>query len=115
MNDDFLTLKMLMVSEAAAERNVVRRVAAEASIPIEVTEAEAVRDSTAATELLSRASYDVVLFDSRIPKNERQVLIDAIRAAKSRPLAILIGAAEMKTREVLTDGLEVDGALAKPI
>ena len=43
------------------------------------------------------------------------MLLNAIRAAPSRPLAILIGAAAMKTREVFTDGLEVDGALAKPI
>ena len=42
-------------------------------------------------------------------------MLDAIRAAPSRPLAVLIGPAAMKTREVLTDGLEVDSALAKPI
>jgi CheY-like chemotaxis protein len=115
MSDDFLTLKMLVVSEAATEREIVRRVAAEVSLPIELTEAEDVRDSAAADELLARAPYDIVLFDSRMPKSNRQVLLDAIRKAKSRPLAILVGAAEMKTREVLTDGLEVDGALAKPI
>ena len=66
-------------------------------------------------ELLARGKYDVVFFDSRIPRQARQDLLNAIRAAPSRPLAILIGAAAMKTREVLTDGLEVDSALAKPI
>ena len=57
----------------------------------------------------------MVFFDSRIPKQGRLELLNAIRAAPSRPLAVLVGAAAMKTREVLTDGLEVDSALAKPI
>ena len=52
---------------------------------------------------------------SRPPKQARRELLDVIRAAPSRPLAVLIGPAPMKTREVLTDGLEVDSALAKPI
>jgi CheY-like chemotaxis protein len=43
------------------------------------------------------------------------MLLEVSRAAASRPLAILIGAAEMKTRRVITDGLEIDGTLAKPI
>ena len=60
-------------------------------------------------------AFDVVFADSRMPKAGRQQLLDAIRAAKERPLAILVGAAELKTREVLTDGLAVDGVLAKPI
>jgi CheY-like chemotaxis protein len=115
MIDDFLTLNLLIISEAAAEREIVRRVAAEAPIPVEVTEVDASGSAAATAELLARASYDIVFFDSRMPKADRQATLDVIRAAKNRPLAILIGAAEMKTREVLTDGLEVDGVLAKPI
>jgi CheY-like chemotaxis protein len=65
--------------------------------------------------LLARGSYDVVFFDSRISKHARQELLNASRAAQSRPLAVLVGSAAMKTREVLTDGLKVDSALAKPI
>jgi CheY-like chemotaxis protein len=42
-------------------------------------------------------------------------VLQAARAARGRPLVILIGAAKLKTREVLTDGLAVDGVLAKPI
>jgi CheY-like chemotaxis protein len=114
MIDDFLTLKMLIVSDAAAEREAIRRVAVEASIPIEVTEVEPGAKINAITDLLS-TPFDIVLFDSRMPKGDRQTLLEAIRAAQSRPLAILVGAAEMKSREVLTDGLEVDGTLAKPI
>jgi CheY-like chemotaxis protein len=107
---------MLIVSEAAPEREAVRAAATQASVPIQVEEVDAAADATAACTLLARdGAFDVVLFDSRMPRAERQKLLDATRDASGRPLAILVGAAEMKTREVLTDGLLVDGVIAKPI
>jgi DNA-binding NtrC family response regulator len=115
MTDDFLTLKMLIVSEAAPERELVRQAAMQASIPIDVSELEAASDAVAMGEMLARQDFDVVLFDSRLSKSTRQELLNAIREAPSRPLAVLIGPAAIKTREVLTDGLAVDSALAKPI
>jgi CheY-like chemotaxis protein len=115
MDDDFFSLKTLIVSEAAPERELLRQAAAQVSIPVEVAEIETAGDPIAMGELLARGKFDVVFFDSRIPKQGRVELLNAIRAAPSRPLAVLVGAAAMKTREVLTEGLEVDSALAKPI
>jgi len=115
MTDDFFTLKVLIVSEAAAERELVRQAAMQASIPIDVSELDAARDPIATGELLARHDFDVVFFDSRLSKATRQEILNAIRQAPHQPLAVLIGPAAMKTREVLTDGLEVDSALAKPI
>jgi CheY-like chemotaxis protein len=115
MSDDFVSLKVLVISEAAPERALVRQAATQASIPIDVSELEAAGDPIAMGELLAKQNLDVVFFDSRIPKLARQELLNAIRAAPSRPLAVLIGAATIKTREVVTDGLEVDSTLAKPI
>jgi DNA-binding NtrC family response regulator len=106
---------MLVVSEATPERELLRQAALQVSVPVDVAELDTVGDPTATGELLARGGYDVVFFDSRLVKPARQLLLDAIRAAPSHPLAILIGPAQMKTREVLTDGLEVDSALAKPI
>lgn len=115
MPDDFISLKMLIVSDSVVERDLIRNEASFASIPVEVTTVDATDDGAAACALLAKESADVVLCDSRISKSGRQKLFDAVRAAKDRPLAILIGAASLKTREVLTDGLVVDGVLAKPI
>lgn len=115
MKDDFFSLKILIVSEAASERKLLRQIAAQTSIPAEVTEIEAIGDPIAMGELLARGMYDVIFLDSRFPRQTRQDLLNAIRAAPTRPLAVLIGAAAMRSREVLTDGLEVDSALAKPI
>jgi CheY-like chemotaxis protein len=115
MSDDLISMKMLIVSEAASERELVRRASAEASIPIEALELVAPEDSLGMKELLARENFDVVFFDSRIPKPARHELLTAILAAPSRPLAVLIAPATIKTREVFTDGLEVDSAVAKPI
>jgi CheY-like chemotaxis protein len=114
MRDDVISMKILIVSEAAPERDLLRRVSAEASIPV-ASELDTPGDPVVMRDLLARENFDAVFFDSRIAKPARQELLDAIRATLSRPLAILIAPAVIKTREVFTDGLEVDGALAKPI
>ncbi len=115
MSDDFISMKMLVVSEAVSDRELLRRASAEASIPVEATELDAPGDPGTMAELLGRQNFDVVLFDSRIAKPTRQEFLNVIRAAPSRPLAVLIAPATIKTREVFTDGLDVDSALAKPI
>jgi hypothetical protein len=56
MSDDFFSLKMLIVSEAAPERQLICQAAAQASVPTEVTELEAVGDPIAMGELLARVS-----------------------------------------------------------
>ena len=114
MSDDFVTLKVLIVSEAPAERELLRRVASQVSVPVDVIEiADAGRAATC--DFLSRDSADVVFLDSRMPKPDRQAVLEAARAAKGLPLVVFVGPADIRTREVMTDGLACDGVLAKPI
>jgi CheY-like chemotaxis protein len=115
MSDDFISMKILVVSDVAPERELLRRASAEASIPIDALELDAPGDPVAMSELFALQNFDVVFFDSRIAKPVRHELLNVIRAAPSRPLAVLIAPAAIKTREVITDGLEVDSALAKPM
>jgi two-component system chemotaxis response regulator CheY len=115
MDDDLISLKMLLISEAASERELLRGVLSQASVPIDLVEIETARDHDAACARLAKEAFDAVLFDSRMPKAGRHAVLQAARAARGHPLTILIGAAKLKTREVLTDGLAVDGVLAKPI
>jgi CheY-like chemotaxis protein len=115
MTDEILSLKMLIVSEAAPERELIRRAALKGSVPIEVTEIETAGDASAARAAIDGGKLDTVFFDSRMPKLERQILLEAIRTGPGRPLAVLVGASQLKTREVITEGLDVDGVLAKPI
>ena len=115
MSDDLISIKIAIVSEAAPEREILHQAASQSSIPVEVSEIDPSADAAAMSKSLAEGAYDVVFFDSRIAKASRQTLLDGLREAPSRPLAIFVGAAELKTRGVLTDGLAVDGTLAKPI
>jgi CheY-like chemotaxis protein len=115
MIDDLVLLRMLIVSEAKPERDLVWRAASEASVPIEIIEEKVAREHAAACELLAGSAFDAVFLDSRMPRAGRQAVIDAARESSGRPLVILVGAAALKTRKVLTDGLVVNGVLAKPI
>jgi CheY-like chemotaxis protein len=115
MSDELISLKMLIVSGVPGERDLIRRAASEASIPIEVVETDPASDAAEARALLQDGGFDLVFSDSRIPKSIHLKLIEAIRAAKERPLSILIGPAGLKTRAVLTDGLPIDSVLGKPI
>ena len=115
MTDDLVTLKMVVVSEAPAERELLRRAASQVSVPIDVVEVGDAGLAAPACNLLIMDTPDIVFLDSRMPKPDRQEVVDAARRAKGQPLVVLIGAADIKTREVLTDGLAVDGVLAKPI
>src|SRR5947207_5410750 len=115
MSDHRVSFKMVVVSEAAPERELLRRAALDAAFPVEFAETESATDPAPACALLGEQAVDFIFLDSRMPKAGRQAVLDAARAAPGRPLVVLIGPAILKTREVLSDGLAVDGVLAKPI
>ena len=106
MTDEFVSLKVMIVSETAADRELIRRGVAGASIPVMISEIVAVGGEPAALKSLASDTFDLVLFDDRMPASDKQVLLAAIRGEASQPLVVVIGAAA---------GLEVDGTLAKPL
>jgi two-component system chemotaxis response regulator CheY len=106
MTDEFVSLKVMVVSEAAADRELIRRGVGGASLPVMISEIVTVGDESAAIKGLAEDSFDVVLFDEGLPAPDKQALIAAIRGEASRPLAVVIGEAQ---------GLDVDGALPKPL
>jgi len=106
MTDDLVSLKAMIVSGDAGDRELIRRAMAGASIPVIVTEIEAAGDATAAPKALASDAYDAVLFDTAMPAQAGQALLAAIRGEPGRPLAVAIGEAS---------GLDVDCTLAKPV
>ena len=109
MTDDFVSLKVMIVSDDAAEREPIRRGVSSASIPVNISEVEAARNEAAACKLLADDAHDVVLFDSRMPAAAQQALLDAIRATPGNPLAILVGEPENDVAGRL------DGVIARPV
>ena len=115
MTDELVSFTMLVVSDVSAERDLLRRAALNSSFHVEVTEIEKCVDDQPIRALFLRESVDFIFLDSRMPKAGRQAVINAAADAKDNPLVVLVGPADIKTREVITDGLDFDGVLAKPI
>jgi two-component system chemotaxis response regulator CheY len=106
MSDEFVSLKVMVVSEAAADRELIRRGVGRASLPVLISEVVAGDDESAALKRLASDTFDVVLFDDSLPASAKQALIAAIRGEASQPLAVVLGVAAR---------LDVDGVLAKPL
>ena len=115
MTDDLVSFNMLVVSDAPAERDLLRRAALNASFHVEVSEIEKCVDAQPIRSHFLRENVDFIFLDSRMPKAGRQSVIDVAAEARGHPLVVLVGPADLKTREVLTDGLAFDALLAKPI
>jgi len=113
MTDDFVSLKVVIVSGDANERELIRRGMSSASIPVNISEIEAAHDETAACRHLSRDACDVVMFDGGMPAAAQQALLDAVRTTAGNPLAVLIG----ETAGGPATGVagRPDGAIAKPV
>jgi CheY-like chemotaxis protein len=94
MTDEFVSLKMMIVSDDAAERELIRAGASRASIPVNISEVQAADDETAACGLLAEAAHDVVVFDARMPAGRQHALVDAVRATPGNPLVVLVGQAD---------------------
>ncbi len=109
MTDEFVSLKVMVVSEAAADRELIRRGVGGASLPVIISEVATAGDERTALKSLASDTFDVVLFDEGLPASDKQTLIAAIRGEASRPLAVVIGAAQGP------QALDVDGALPKPL
>jgi CheY-like chemotaxis protein len=109
MTDELVSLKVMIVAEAEAERELSRRGVGGASIPIMLSEVVAVSDEPAALKNLVGESFDVVLFDESLPASDKQALIAAIRGEPSRPIAVVLGAGQG------AEGLDIDGALPRPL
>lgn len=106
MTDELVSLKVMIVSEAAADRELIRRGAAGASLPVMISEVATAGDESAAVKKLAREPFDVVLFDDEMPAPGKQALVAAIRGEAFRPFAVALGEAQ---------GLDIDGALGKPL
>src|ERR1051326_8146575 len=91
MTDDFVSLKVMIASADAAERELIRRGISSAPIPVLISEIEAAHDEAAACKQLAGTAHDIVLFDSRMHAGGQDALLDTIRETPGSPLAIAVG------------------------
>jgi len=118
MTADLLSVKIAIVSEVAAERELVRQAAAQVPFPMDVSEVEVTNDALAMGTSLARESFDVVFFDSRIPKPDRQTVLvlqtllwsDEVREAAFPSLdePVRISAKELELSASLVESFAAD-------
>jgi CheY-like chemotaxis protein len=82
MSGDLVSLRMLLVAASPSQQDLWRKGAAMASVPIDLTAAEA----TAAAGTLAHDAFDLCILDSGLPETDRTRVIAAARVARSAPL-----------------------------
>lgn len=87
MSGDLLTLRMMVVSAAAAVREQWREGAALASIPIEFSGC----DVAGALRAFKAGAFDVVVVDATLPVDQRNSTLAAAHALRPRPLIAVSG------------------------
>src|SRR5690242_14094160 len=89
MGDELVSLRILLFAGAAAERDVMRRGALAASIPVDVVEADTI---AAARGKMSSGNLDVVFIDVTIADHDRAALIAEAQSAAQKPFVFLVAA-----------------------
>lgn len=105
MRDDLVSLKVLVVTHTAQDRDLLREGAVLVSVPIDLVEAGNVEH---AAEALRRSDIDLVLLDGGFPDADKETLVRCARTAAKPPFVVLLAGAG----STMVDG--VDAVMAKP-
>jgi CheY-like chemotaxis protein len=108
MSDGLISLRILLLSRSAAERDLLRRGAVAASVPVEVVEAE----SIGAVPAQIAGNIDVVLADTSITEAERADLIAHAGSMERKPFLFVVAATLDEAQA--TAGGGADGVVVKP-
>jgi CheY-like chemotaxis protein len=103
MSTDLISLRVLVASRSAPQRELLRQGAGLASVPAEVVEADG---AAAAANLLANSGIDLVLLDAALPAAEKTSIGKAARASRYSPFIIAVGPDG--------DGVDVDGSVSMP-
>jgi len=104
MSGDLISLRMLAITAARPDAELLRQGAGQASVPIEFLAV----DGTAAVAALAKGGIDIVVLDGNLPQASRADIIKAARAARPAPFVV----ATAPSADVRIDG--TDGTVIKP-
>jgi DNA-binding NtrC family response regulator len=110
LEGDLVSLRVLLASPSAADRDLMRRGAVAASVPVEVAEAES---AAVARKKIGAAAVDVVFLDATIPADERFACVAQARSSEHKPFVILVAATVEAAQALVKEG-SADSAMVKP-
>ncbi len=110
MIDDLLiSLRILLFSGSAEERDLLRSGAVTAFVPVELVEAGG---SAAARAKIADNPVDIVFADASIPGAERAAFIAQVRSMEQRPFVLLVAATAEQARVLANEG--ADSVVMRP-
>lgn len=114
MSNDFVALNVLVVSDSASERKALKDAAAQLQVVVDVCEMQELGNAAPVCGHLNGTGTDLVFLDCRMPREGRRAVIEAARAAATRPLVISIGAADPGV-PIAAERLDIDGSIGRPV
>src|SRR6188508_1267142 len=87
MRDDLVSLRLLAVSAAAQDREILRQGSNLVSVPVDVVEAVT---ASQAVDCLRKGDVDLILLDSSLPDAEKTSVIEVAHALAKPPFVILM-------------------------
>jgi DNA-binding NtrC family response regulator len=85
MNDDLVSLRLLLVATAQPSHDLWRQGVGMASVPIEF----AAQDAASAIAALAKGGVDICIVDSELPNADRAAVIEAAHGPKPSPLVFI--------------------------
>ena len=110
IDGDLVSLRVLLASPSAADRELMRQGAVAASVPVEVSE---VQSAVIARDKIDTAAIDVVFLDATIPPEARAACVQGARSSAHKPFVILVAATAEEAQRLAKEG-SADSAVAKP-
>jgi CheY-like chemotaxis protein len=108
MTDEIVSLRILMVSDSAGEREILRSGAAMAPIPVDVVEADG---RATAVGPLQGGDIDLVLIDHALSDAEKATVVQTAKSVAKPPIVVLL----TPTGIVPSAGAQPDGFAVKPV
>jgi CheY-like chemotaxis protein len=109
MNDELVSLRILLFSAKAAERDLLRRGALATSVPVEVVEVETV---AAARAKIAAGDIDLIFADAALADADRAALMTQAQAVQHKPFVFLLAANPDEAQSLSGGG--ADGVVVKP-
>ena len=109
MSEDLVSLRILLVLDSMADRDLLRQAAAQAAVPVDVIEAGGVG---AAKPLLAANETDIVFLSSTISASDRAAFVADCQAKRPQPFVILTTAARSEADTLAAAG--IDSVIVKP-
>jgi DNA-binding NtrC family response regulator len=112
MPGDLVSLKILLVSSVAAERDLLRQAAAQVTVPVDVLEANTV--AAARSKLAADDEIDIVFCNAAVPAGDLAALVTASRKTRARPFVILVAGSKQEAAAVNAADAGFDSIVVKP-